>query len=273
MASYDRPHRLGDRDDPIRGNRMRMQAASPGRSNGRAPRDPDGLDRGRRDAGARAYAYDDGRAGTRRPPRGRPDASPPSSSRGGPPPARRPQRPTYDDDYARRGSRDAGRSAGGGRPGSRDASYPPSRGRGASPDNRGAPGGRGRPPARDDFWDDEPPRRRRPEMGDPRGRPPAPRPSARDPRSLSYLDDDDESESGGMGKSLAIIVLMFLLGAGAAFGYFKLSMPHVSSNSTAPSSTTPSASPASSPATTPSPHALAPLGGGYTVLRLGPPAL
>ncbi|MGH2516981.1 MAG: hypothetical protein ACRDHP_15115 [Ktedonobacterales bacterium] len=52
----------------------------------------------------------------------------------------------------------------------------------------------------------------------------------------------------GFGKALLIIVLMFLIGAGAAYGYFRVSTPTVhgpatSAPSTTPASGTPSASP------------------------------
>jgi hypothetical protein len=69
----------------------------------------------------------------------------------------------------------------------------------------------------------------------------------RDPRARSYVDEEDDEPSGAAGKSLAIIALMFVLGAGVGFGYFKISAPHVNPNSSAPSTTTPTASPASSP--------------------------
>ena len=91
------------------------------------------------------------------------------------------------------------------------------------------------------------------------------RPDPRDPRMMrrGLVPDDDEEEeeksSLTAGKAILIVVLMFVLGAGGAYGYFKLSTPKVSSDGPAPagsatpaSTTTPGASP------TATPHTLAP---------------
>jgi hypothetical protein len=90
------------------------------------------------------------------------------------------------------------------------------------------------------------------------------RPDPRDPRMMRrglIPDEDEEDEESSLtaGKAILIVVLMFVLGAGGAYGYFKLSTPKVNIDSPAPASsatpastTTPSASP------TATPHALAP---------------
>jgi hypothetical protein len=81
----------------------------------------------------------------------------------------------------------------------------------------------------------------------------------RDPRARRYMDDDEEEESkGSVGKSLGIIVLMFALGGGAAFGYFKISTPKAGTNTTSPpASTTPAASPKPGGTPTPKPSGTA----------------
>jgi hypothetical protein len=155
----------------------------------------------------------------------------------------------------------------GGRPPARgDAWEPPSRS-GARQPGRGGPGGsngRGRVPARGGLWDDDAPRQRRP--GDPRGRGTGGQHGLRDPRMMRrglVPDEDEEEEESSLtaGKALLIVVLMFVLGAGGAYGYFKFSTPKVSSDSPTPASTTtPSASPTASPHASPTatPRALAP---------------
>jgi hypothetical protein len=59
------------------------------------------------------------------------------------------------------------------------------------------------------------------------------------------MDSMEPKSSFGVGKALLIILLMFLIGAGAAYGYYRASTPAVRGPSTsAPGAgTTPSASP------------------------------
>ncbi|MBF6590834.1 MAG: hypothetical protein IVW57_09945 [Ktedonobacterales bacterium] len=250
-ASWER--RRSSRD-----GRPRSQAAPPSRPIGSSSRNPGGSDRSRRrsDAGGRGWDNDE-RGG---PPRGGPP-------RGGPP-SRRPSRAAYDDEDDRYGPRGGNRSARGARPPTRDdAGYSP-RGRGmgsgAGGDPRGSSSGRGRPPARPSgLWEDEePPRRVRPSGVDPRR---VPRGARMDQRTWRYEDDAEVERSGGsVGKSLAVIFLMLLLGAAAAFGYFKLSTPK-----TGASSAPPSASPTSAPAktTTPAKSLLPGDGSAYVLVR------
>ena len=127
----------------------------------------------------------------------------------------------------------------------------------------GASGARGRAPARGGIWDDEP-RQRRPgagdPRGDPRGGPNGARYGARDPRALRRglvpEDDglpDETSDTFTAGKGLLVVVLVFLLSVGAAFGYFKISSPKVPASlitsPTVPATAAPSssASPNASP--------------------------
>ena len=70
----------------------------------------------------------------------------------------------------------------------------------------------------------------------------------------------EEKKKGGLSApaGFGLIVLMFLLGLGAAFGYHKVTTPKISSDLT-PANTTPassSASPAASPSPTGTPHTL-----------------
>ncbi|HEX9058408.1 MAG TPA: hypothetical protein VF818_12845 [Ktedonobacterales bacterium] len=78
--------------------------------------------------------------------------------------------------------------------------------------------------------------------------------SARSRESWGSFDDDD-SESGGktIGIALAMIICGLLLGAGAGFGYWRLSAPKTAASSPpAPTTTTaPQTSPQPSPSTTP----------------------
>jgi hypothetical protein len=124
----------------------------------------------------------------------------------------------------------------------------------------GASSARGRAPARGGLWDDEP-RPRRPGAGDPRGGPNGARYGARDPRVLRrglVPEDDGADETNNTftaGKGLLVVVLVFLLSAGAAFGYYKLSKPTVPASvitsPTVPATTAPSASPSASPNASP----------------------
>jgi hypothetical protein len=98
----------------------------------------------------------------------------------------------------------------------------------------------------------------------------------RDPRALrrGLVNENAElpEESSGFtaGKAVLVIFLMFVLGAGAGYGYFRFSQPTVHGDAPASSTTTPtltpSASPKASPNATASPHALAPSGGSPIVL-------
>lgn len=91
---------------------------------------------------------------------------------------------------------------------------------------------------------------------------------ARRPLGAAPTEEDDEDESSfGVGKALLVIVMMFALGAVAAFGYFRLSAPTVhgdtnGNNQPQNATPSPSSSPSTTPSTTPSatntPHALAP---------------
>jgi hypothetical protein len=128
--------------------------------------------------------------------------------------------------------------------------------------------GRNRAAGRGGLWGEEDgaARRRRPDGSDPRARGAGARYAGRDVSALrrGLVRDDDElpeKSNFGAGQALLIIVLMFLVGAGAAYGYFRLSTPTVHGD--VPASTTTPASTASpsgtaSPSTTASPHALAP---------------
>lgn len=124
----------------------------------------------------------------------------------------------------------------------------------------GAPVSRGGATPRGGLWDDAESPRRRPDASDPRARngsrmdprdPRAPRRGLADARAYPA---PPAKESGlSLGKSLLIILLMFVIGAGAAYGYFRISTPkvHVSSPGTptaAPATATPAvASPSASP--------------------------
>ena len=150
--------------------------------------------------------------------RGRPGA-PGGSGRG----SSRAPRDDYEDDY---------RSRGRGMPADRSV-----RGRAAArPDAWDAPQQRGRRPAgQGGLWDDEP-RARRPRPGgsDPSSRMPG-RYDPRDPRARRGAPPAAAKKSGGISFSTAfgIIVLMFLLGGGAAFGLFTLTKPAVKADPSA----------------------------------------
>ncbi len=114
-------------------------------------------------------------------------------------------------------------------------------------------------------------------MGDPRGMPRGgrmPGRDPRDPRARGYEEEGEEEQSGlGAGKSMGIIALCFVLGAGLAFGFFKISAPKVSTDPGTPSTTAPAASPTASPAKTTTPHALIIPSSGYAVIQRMPTAL
>lgn len=107
--------------------------------------------------------------------------------------------------------------------------------------------------------------RRRPDGSDPRGRSMAGgRVDPRDPRSLrrGLVDTSAtpavEDKKGGLtfGKAILLILLMFVVGAGAAFGYWKFTTPPLPSNASTPSATpattgTPGGTPATTPNATP----------------------
>jgi hypothetical protein len=128
--------------------------------------------------------------------------------------------------------------------------------------------GRNRAAGRGGLWGDEDgaPRRRRPDGSDPRARGAGARYAGRDVGALRrglVRDEDEQPETSsfGAGKALMIIVLMFVVGAGAAYGYFRASTPTVHGD--VPTSTTTPASTASpsgtaSPSVTASPRTLAP---------------
>jgi hypothetical protein len=68
-------------------------------------------------------------------------------------------------------------------------------------------------------------------------------------------EDDDESSPGGQAlKALAVMILFFVIGVGAAFGYYRMSAPKVVGEETPVTSPTvaPSASPSVSPNASPS---------------------
>jgi hypothetical protein len=140
--------------------------------------------------------------------------------------------PVRDDDWDARPRRGAGPGAGPG---------------GSNPRNR---------PAARPAWDggDEPPRRRRPDRDDARGR----GAEMRDPRALrrglvpdDVEDEDDDDEDGGspFGKAILIIFVAFLLGIGGAYGYFRVSPVPTPQAGTATPVSSPAASP--TPKTTP----------------------
>lgn len=110
------------------------------------------------------------------------------------------------------------------------------------------------------------PRRRRPDGGDPRGRPAGARADARDPRNLRRglvnLEDtpDEETKSSlGFGKSALIVLIMLVVGIGGAYGYYTFTTPAVhntgapanSTSSTPSVVTTVTASPSASASSTP----------------------
>lgn len=95
---------------------------------------------------------------------------------------------------------------------------------------------------------------------------------ANDPRAMrrglvsdtSAADEDDDEKGGfSFGKALMIWLLMFAIGAGGAYGYYRFKTPvvhgEVPTVSPSPVSTaSPAASPSAAPKSTASPHALAP---------------
>lgn len=103
--------------------------------------------------------------------------------------------------------------------------------------------------------------RRRPDGSDARGRTMAGgRVDPRDPRSLrrGLLDTsasaavEEKKGTVGLGSAFLIILLMFILGVGAAYGYWKYSTPKLPVNNGAPAAT-PAAT--GSPSASPSPSA------------------
>jgi hypothetical protein len=66
-------------------------------------------------------------------------------------------------------------------------------------------------------------------------------------------DDDGEPSAGGTAlKALGVMILFFVIGVGAAFGYYRMSAPKVVGEETpvATPSVSPSVSPAASPSAT-----------------------
>lgn len=187
----------------------------------------------------------------------------------------RPPRDDRRDPYDERGGRDGRDGRGMDRPGDRSMRGPrppvrdddwdgPPRGRGGAP--AGAAGARTRAPGRGGLWaDDEP--MRRPDGSDPRGRTMGGRIDPHDPRSLrrglvdtSAAPAVPEKKKGGLsfGKAILVILLMFVVGAGAAFGYWKFTTPPLPSDASAPSATpattsAPSGTPNASPNATAKP--------------------
>lgn len=242
---------------------------------------------------SRGSRYDDnwrsssGGRPARRPPDGPPgewDSGRRSSANG----RGRPMRDDRRDPYESRGSRD-GRGMGDmERPGDRSmrGQRPPMRGddRDGPQRGRGAPpaGARGRGPGRGGLWGDEEPMRRRPDGSDARGRTMAGgRIDPRDPRALrrGLVDTSmgsavkDEKKGGvGVGMAFLIILLMFVIGVGAAFGYWKYSTPKLPVNNGAPAATpatnsTPSVAPNASPS--PTKNAFAAPGGQVAIVPAG----
>ncbi|HLJ81824.1 MAG TPA: hypothetical protein VKT52_10085 [Ktedonobacterales bacterium] len=137
-----------------------------------------------------------------------------------------------------------------------------------------------RPPTRDDAWDGrrpgpggsvsrgglwgdgEMPRRRQPNGGDPRARSGG-RIDPRDPRALRRGLVDPNARAAppkksrfSFGTAILIVLAMLLIGAGAAYAYYRVSTPTVHGPSpSAPGATsapvTPSTSPSASPSATP----------------------
>lgn len=109
--------------------------------------------------------------------------------------------------------------------------------------------------------------RRRSDGSDPRGRTMAGgRIDPRDPRSLrrGLLDTSasaavEEKKGGiGFGAAFLIILLMFVLGVGAAYGYWKYSTPKLPVNNGAPAATpATTGSPSASPSPSATKHAFA----------------
>ncbi|HST89874.1 MAG TPA: hypothetical protein VLJ14_15990 [Ktedonobacterales bacterium] len=176
----------------------------------------------------------------------------PSADDGYDRPRQRPPRDGYDG-RGDRGNDRPDRSMRGARAPVRDDDRDARPRRGPSPG--AGPGGsnpRNRPPARP-AWDDvdEPPRRRRSDRGDARGR----GAEMRDPRALRRglvpddvedEEEDDEDSGSPFGKAILIIFVAFLLGIGGAYGYFRVSTP-------VPTPQAGAATPASSPTTSPTP--------------------
>lgn len=133
-------------------------------------------------------------------------------------------------------------------------------------DRRLGPGGavsRGGPTPRGGLWgEEEMPRRRQPNGGDPRARSGG-RIDPRDPRALRRGLVDPTARQApqkksrfGFGTAILIILAMFLIGAGAAYAYYRVSTPTVHGPSpSAPGATSapviPSTSPSASPSATP----------------------
>lgn len=249
----------------------------PGRPSSRAPREPGGIDNPRSRPPRREYDsggdYDRPTRDPRSAPRG--GSSGGSSGRydrdgndrrprpGAPP---RGDRRGYDngyDDYDRpnRSSRsDPGasnprgeRTMRGGRPPARDEGWNDPRDArvGARGPSAGGSNERMRRPVSPDgrggLWNDEPESFRARNGGI----------NARDPRARRLAAQQEEEEESGspaaaVAKAIGAIALALVLGAGSAYGYFVVSTPklHVSPNQQAIPT-----SPASTPSTTPSPSA------------------
>lgn len=250
---YDRPARGGstsswDSDRPDRGERgltRERDDANPRTSSGGWER-PRSSQRGndetwdadaRRSNGANgrgrssAGDYDDDRSGSRsRPPRNRRDDPYDGRSDRSPRPPRSPGRDDWD-----------------------------------ARDRRGGPGAsmsRGGPTPRSGLWANEDmPRRRRPDMSDPRAR----SAGGYDPRGLRKGLVDTTAHAAppksrfGIGKAILIILLMFLIGAGAGYGYFRLSAPAVHGPTpSAPGATPSSGTPGAGVTPSASPHSNVP---------------
>lgn len=209
-------------------------------------------ERDRSGSSGRGGGGDDGRSGS-------------GSRRGGPGAAYERSssrsRPMERDEYAN--GRPGDRSMRGPRPSSRDDGYGPPRHRHHHDGPPGASSGRNRPAERGaGLWGDDGGRHRRPGpgAGGPPGMRGAGRPDPRDPRlarrpmaGAAAEEDDEEESSFGPGKAVLVVLMMFVLGAAAGFGYFRFSAPtvHTDSNNNQ-QQRTPSASPSASPSGTPS---------------------
>jgi hypothetical protein len=191
--------------------------------------------------------------------RGRP-AGPGGSARGG----SRAPREDHDDDYRSRGRGAAPPDRSGrARPAPRPDAWDAPQQRGRRPAGPGGPGGQ---------WDDDGrPRHVRPGVSDPSGRMPG-RYDPRDPRARRP-GQAAAKKSGGISfsTSFGVIVLMFLIGAAAAFGVFTLTKPTVKAETlpgatpTVPSTVSPTVSPTAPKAT---PTKTGSTSGGHSVVVL-----
>jgi hypothetical protein len=83
---------------------------------------------------------------------------------------------------------------------------------------------------------------------------------------------EPEQSEFTLGRSIGIIVGMFVLGVGIAFLYFMLNKPTPQLDNTpaTPTNTAPAATPSAAPNVTPSPSGFAPgAGPAYVVVRVG----